>query len=373
MSPPLLLHVWPTFATGGAQVRFTTIANHFGRRWRHAIVAMDGNLTARERLDPGLDLCFPILPLRKGDTLGNLRTIRAALRALRPDCLLTGNWGTIEWAIANRVQVVRQVHVEDGFGPEERDRQLPRRAWTRRLMLAGRTLVVPSVTLRRIALDIWNLSARQVRYIPNGVDLDRFAPCEPAPGHEPVIGTAAALRPEKNIARLLRAFALAAEGRPGRLAIAGDGPERPALEQLAQTLGIASRVTWAGHLPDPAPFLRGLDAFALSSDTEQMPLSLLEAMAAGLPVASTAVGDVAAMLPPAQHPLVVPTHDQALATALVRLLGDASLRRTLGQANRARAAAEYDQRRMLDRWADVYDGKPDSAAARQAAGHSFGL
>ena len=124
---PLLLHVFSTFAPGGPQVRFAAIANHFGRRWRHAVVAMDGNTACRERLDPGLDVSFLESGAVKGDTLGNIRRFRAALRAMRPAALVTSNWGSIEWAMANALPLVRHVHLEDGFGPEERDRQLPRR------------------------------------------------------------------------------------------------------------------------------------------------------------------------------------------------------------------------------------------------------
>ena len=355
---PLLLHAWSTFAVGGAQARFATIANHWGGRWRHAIVAMDGNLAARERLDPGLDVSFPSLALRKGNLPGNIRAMRAALRELRPVALLTSNWGTIEWAFANRVLLVRHVHIEDGFGPDERTGQLPRRVLTRRIMLAGRTVVVPSLTLRRIALEVWRLSPSRVRYLPNGVDLERFAPGAGLswPGEGPIVGTVAALRAEKNLSRLLRAFAVASRDRPGRLLIAGDGPERPRLEALATELGVAERLIWAGHVSDPAPLLRGLDAFAMSSDTEQMPISLLEAMAAGLPVASTDVGDIAAILPPEQRPLVVPLDDAELGAAIGRLLANATLRRTMGEANRARVTAEYDQRSMLDGWAEVFDG-----------------
>jgi glycosyltransferase involved in cell wall biosynthesis len=355
---PLLLHVFSTFAVGGPQVRFTTIANHFGPRWRHAIVAMDGNLAARERLDPALDVSFPSIALPKGDTRGNIHRIRAGLHALAPATLITSNWGTIEWAMANRWPIVRHVHVEDGFGPEERAAQIPRRVWTRRLMLARRTVVVPSLTLRSIALDQWRLNPAHVRYLPNGIDLNRFGP-GPAvtwPGEGPIIGTVAALRPEKNLARLLHAFALAAASRPARLVIIGDGPERPRLEALARTLGIDDRTHWAGHITDPAPLLRGLDIFAMSSDTEQMPLSLLEAMATSLPVAATNVGDIAAILPSGQKPYVTALDPAALSIALGRLLDDGDLRATLGQANRARVEAEYSQERMFAGWAELFEG-----------------
>ncbi len=354
MPAPLLLHVFSTFAVGGPQVRFATVANHFGPRWRHAVVSMDGNLAARERLDLGLDVSFPALDLPKGDTLGNIRRIRAALRALDPATLLTSNWGTIEWAMANRMPLVRHVHVEDGFGPEERARQLPRRVLVRRLCLARRTVVVPSLTLQRIATGTWRLDPARVRYLPNGIDLARFAtgPVATWPGEGPVVGTVAALRPEKNVARLLHAFAQATRLRPARLVVVGDGPERPALEALAQAIGIS--VVWAGHCADPAPLLRGFDVFAMSSDTEQMPISLLEAMACRRPVAATDVGDIAAILPPEQSRFVVPLDHGRLGDALAALLESDDERRRLGAANRARAEACYDQASMFDAWASVF-------------------
>lgn len=360
MTAPLLLTVFPTFAVGGAQARFTALANHLGSSWRHAIVAMDGNLASRERLDPGLEVRFPSLQVRKGDTAGNIRRFRAALGVLRPDTLLTHNFGSIEWTMANAFGRVRQVHVEDGFGPEERSGQLPRRVWLRRVFLRGRTVALPSATLMRIASDTWQLSPKWLRYIPNGIDLARFegavaAPAWPAEG--PVVGTVAGLRPEKNIARLLRAFRLATDGLPAILVVVGDGPERGALQRLATELGIGERVYWMGQLADPAPVLKAFDVFALSSDTEQMPLSLLEAMAAGLPTAATDVGDVRMMLPEPGRRFVTAPDDGALAGSLRGLLADPALRRELGAQSRAKAAAEFDQRRMFAAWGCVLEGR----------------
>ena len=356
MPAPLLLHAFSTFAVGGPQVRFATIANHFGRAYRHAIVAMDGNLAARERLDPRLDVTYPVIDLPKGNTLGNARRLRAALKALQPAGLFTSNWGTIEWAIANRLTLVRHVHVEDGFGPEERTRQLPRRVLMRRLFLRGRTVVVPSLVLQGIATRVWHLDPARVCYLPNGIDLARFDSVAPAtwPGAGPVIGTVAALRPEKNIARLLHAFAQARTHRVARLVIVGDGPDRPALEHLADELGIRADVHFAGHTPDPAAEIRGFDIFAMSSDTEQMPISLLEAMAAGRSVAATDVGDIRTILPQAQSALVVPCEAAALGTALAALLDDPARRMALGKANRDKAERDYDERTMLSAWGDLF-------------------
>jgi glycosyltransferase involved in cell wall biosynthesis len=109
-----------------------------------------------------------------------------------------------------------------------------------------------------------------------------------------------------------------------------------------------------------------MDMFALASDTEQMPLSVLEAMAAGLPVASTAVGDVALMLAPENRPLVVPRNDAALGAALARLAADPAWRRAIGTANRAKAARDYDHRVMLHAWSTLLT-EPETCGSGAAA------
>jgi glycosyltransferase involved in cell wall biosynthesis len=346
MTQRTLLQVFPTFAVGGAQMRFVAIANHLGGAYRHIVVSLDGRTEARAGLDPGLDVRFaPVTP----GVWGALRSIRQA----RPDLVITSNWGSMDWAAACRLLALPHIHAEDGFGPDEQDRQLFRRVWARRLLLRGSRVVLPSRTLHRIAAELWRLPPAQLHYVPNGIDIRRFAAAPPAalpPGQGPVIGTVAALRPEKNLARLLRAFALLHARMPARLVIVGDGPERAALTASAAALGIADTVCFAGASTAPERWLAAFHAFALTSDTEQMPLCVLEAMAAGLPVVSTDVGDVRDMLTPANAAFVVPRDAAALAGALAVLLGNATLARDIGAANAARAAAHYDQADMLRRW-----------------------
>ena len=358
--PRLILSVFSTFAVGGAQVRFTSIANHFGPRYRHAIIAMSGQTECRERLDPTLDVSFPALSFRKGDTLGNARIFRRFLQLLQPDVLVTSNFGTIEWAMANLLPVVRHVHMEDGFGPEEQDRQIARRVWLRRMLLRRATLMLPSRNLLRIARTIWRLPAPSLHYIPNGIDLERFGTATsitPWPdGEGPVIGTVAALRAEKNLPRLLRAFAIVAAVLPGRLVIVGDGPERQRLEALAESFGLAKRVHFVGHVAAPHALYHGFDLYALSSDTEQMPMTILEAMAASLPIAATDVGDVADMVAQENRMFVAPLTDAALADSLRTLMMDPALRQRLGAANRAKAIRDYDQQAMFTAYAALFDG-----------------
>ena len=152
--------------------------------------------------------------------------------------------------------------------------------------------------LEDLARGVWRLPVERVRYVPNGVDVARFSSPVPdvSPGFarrpdELVIGTVAPLRPEKNVGRLLRVFATLDTSITTRLVVAGEGIERPGLERLAAELGIADRVVFTGQVA-PEAVLGTFDLFALSSDTEQMPNALLEAMAASRAVAAVNVGDV---------------------------------------------------------------------------------
>ena len=360
-APPVLLHVFSTFRVGGPQIRFAALANRFGRKYRHIIVAMDNAFDAKERLDPGLDVTLLPVAVRKGHIFANLRLFRGLLTSLKPHLLVTYNWGSIEWGMANWPSKLRHVHIEDGFGPEEALGQLPRRVLTRRLVLGRSTLVMPSRTLEKIAREIWKIAPARIHYIPNGIDCARFADPAiekyPLAGEGPVIGLVAALRPEKNIVRLLEAFAIVRRQRPCRLLIAGDGALRESLGAAAEKLGIAAEVTFAGAVGAVERVYAALDIFALSSDTEQMPLSVIEAMAAGLPVAATDVGDLRAMLAEENGAFLSARDPQALAGALLALLSNPVLRITVGEANRRVARQNFELAGMAQAYDALFSGR----------------
>jgi glycosyltransferase involved in cell wall biosynthesis len=356
--PRTLLHAFSTFRVGGSQIRFCTLANRFGARYRHVIFSMDGRYDCRDRLADGLNIEIADVLAKKPDTLGNRRRFRSYLRAHRPDLLVTYNWGSLEWAMANWPPLLRHVHIEDGFGPEEADRQLLRRVLTRRLVLSRSQIIVPSRTLEKIALNVWRLDPRRVRYIPNGIDCARFS----APGIAPfdwpgsglIVGTLAALRPEKNLRRLLDAFRLVRSHFPCRLLIAGDGPERESLETHVEALGLREHVRFTGHVGEPERIYAALDIFALSSDTEQMPITVIEAMAAGLPIAATEVGDISQMISDESRPFLAERDAASLARSILRLLGSPELRARIGAANRKVAETRFEERTMTAAYAELF-------------------
>jgi glycosyltransferase involved in cell wall biosynthesis len=360
-----LLHVFPSFGIGGVPLRMCRIINHFGKQFRHTIVALDGNLDAAGQLSSGAEISLITPTARKSGTVYGTVSAGLTLRRVGPDLLITYNWGSIEWAIANRVLPrAPHIHFEAGFGKEEADTQLRRRVLCRRWALARCTrVVVPSHRLEKIARHSWRLPADLVCYLPNGVDVERFsAPARDAiPGFtrrpgELIVGTVAPLRPEKNIGRLLRVFAMLDKTLPVRLVVAGDGTERGALARLAQELGISDRVMFTGQVL-PESVLGSFDIFALSSDTEQMPNAILEAMAAGLPVASVDVGDVKAMVSRDNQNFIVARDDAAaFAAAVGRLLHEPATRERLGCQNRERVIADFSLQRMFDRYSELFLG-----------------
>lgn len=363
-----ILHLHSSFDRGGKELRAARLMNAFGRGIEHHVVsAVPGALAAAQAVDRGIKAVypddFPSLVGKPGP--GRLQKIAAAMRPF--DLVLTYNWGAMDAVMAHTVfrdiqKLPPLVHHEDGFNEDEAEKLKATRNWYRRIALGrAAALVVPSRKLEAVALGPWQQPRGRVHLIPNGIPLAAYAK-KPKPDALPRIvkrpgerwvGTLAGLRAVKNLPRLVRAFAgLPAEW---QLVILGDGPERDAIKAQALASGVADRVHLPGFAPDPAKAVGLFDVFALSSDSEQFPISVVEAMAAGLPVASPAVGDVAQMVADANRPLICVAHDDAaLADVLLRLANDAALRATVGAANRAHASAHYDEAAMIAAYSGVY-------------------
>ena len=352
MTAPLdILHVFPGFGVGGAQMRFVALAKGLGPDFSHTVMPLNGDTSAGKFLTPDDPVAFVEAPPASGSLMARLSRYRKALKERSPDLLVTYNWGSIEWALANDALETPHIHIEDGFGPEESKRQFPRRVWTRRLALRRSTLIVPSFTLKDMALKVWHLNAQSIRYIPNGIEpLERFhtrldqLDLNLPPG-KALIVWAGALRREKNLSRLLCAFAPLK--REATLLVIGEGPEMAAAQAEAESLSIGQSVRFLGRRQDVRDILMQCDILALSSDTEQMPLVVLEAMDAGLPVASTAVGDVKYMVCEENGPYIVQGSAQELGAAMGALVADETMRRTIGVANQRRLRQDYAAQDMV--------------------------
>lgn len=360
-----ILHAHSTFSLGGKEARAARLMNAFGGIAEHVVLsAMPDQLSARGAIGKDVHVTFPDNAPSLTGKPGLARLFRLSRYMRKFDLVLTYNWGAFDAVMARHLfGGPPLIHHEDGFNQDEADGLKTRRNLYRRLGLsAAYKLVVPSAQLERIAVEIWAQPAGRVERITNGIDIGRYAlPIEEdaIPGlarrkGEVVIGTLAGLRPVKNLPRLVRAFA-GMKMKNARLVIVGEGPESEAIMAEARRCGVADRVMLPGFLPDPARYVGRFGIFALSSDSEQFPISLIEAMAAGLPVVATAVGDILTMVADDNRPLIVGTEDEAAFSAALDTLSErADLRRTIGHANREKAHAEYDEKAMIVRYARLY-------------------
>lgn len=363
--------MFPSFEVGGAQTRTIEWINGFGPAYRHSIIAMDGNREAERLVCDAVNVQFVPEPSGASSLPGRLSGYGRQLRALRPDVLLTNNWGAIEWALANRlVRAAPHIHIESGFGVDEGVKPLRRRVWGRRVALKSSfRVVVPSASLAQIARETWRLPASRVQHIPDGIDCRRFSGAgrNPLAGWQrpdgsAVIGTVAVLRAEKTLEVMIDAVAAVNAHTPVVLLIAGDGPERARLEAHARSSGLngqpgdPDRVVFLGFVADVEKVYPHFDVFVLSSMTEQMPNAVLQAMAAGLPVAATRVGDVPAMLGDENQRYLVGAGDAAgLAATIMRFLDAPDLRMRLGHDNQGKAVATYDRQRMIEAYQALFE------------------
>jgi glycosyltransferase involved in cell wall biosynthesis len=365
-----ILHLHSSFDRGGKELRAARLMNAFGRGPEHDVVsAVPGALGAAAAIDRSIRVGYPQdFPSLSGrPTPGRLQRIAMAMKPY--DLVLTYNWGAMDAVMAHTIfrdflKLPPLVHHEDGFNEDEADKLKTTRNWYRRLALyRASALVVPSRKLEAVAIGPWQQPRGRVHLIPNGIALADYSK-RPRPDALPRmvkrpgelwVGTLAGLRAVKNLPRLVRAFAGLPE--PWQLVILGEGPERDAIKAQAHDSGVAHRVHLPGFAPDPGKAVGLFDIFALSSDSEQFPISVVEAMAAGVPVASPAVGDVATMVSGANRDFVcTPQDDAALAQVLARLAADGGLRSRVGTENRSHALAHYDEKAMISAYAKVYGG-----------------
>lgn len=371
--PVRILHLHSTFDLGGKEARATRLMNAWGPAARHVIVSADpAALGARARIDKGVtyEIAQDAPPLTGKPSVGRYEAIARFCRGF--DLVCTYNWGAIDGVMARRVFAKAAppvVHHEDGFNEDEAGGlKIERNLYRRFALPAAHALAVPSETLEAIALKAWKQPRGRVHRIVNGIATSAYArePDRKAiPGlkrqdGEVVIGAVAGLRPVKNLPALVRACG----GLSGRfrLVIVGEGPERQAILDAAEAMGIADRLVMPGFIDRPYRYLRLFDVLALSSRSEQFPISVVEGMAAGLPIAALPVGDVRRMVAAENAPFIAdhPT-EVRLRDVLQALVDHPDLRAAAGAANRAKAAAEYDEAVMIARYKALYEdamGRP---------------
>lgn len=308
---------------------------------------------------------------------GIITSIRRVFEELRPDVVHTHQVAALLYAgpAARRAGVPAIVHTEHGKNYSSRLRT----RWVGRLAgrYAGRFFCVS----RDIAGEVLACRVarrKKVLVVPNGIDPARFGECESSDSvrqslgislSAPVIGTMGRLTEIKRQDLLISAFAkVRAVLREARLLVVGDGPLIGALRQQAGTLGVEKFVYFLGYQSNPARFLKAMNVFALTSRSEGMPLVVLEAWAAGVPVVASRVGGLPEMVEQGRTGMLFDSGDvDGLADALTTLLKSPEVAHGMGETGRQRVESIYHVRTMTENYHRHYLELLEQSAARPRA------
>ena len=371
-------HVVLSLEHGGLQSIVLDLVRE-GRRLGQDVVVVclerPGVLAPQVEARGGLLVCTWKPPGIRLEMFGRLRSL---FRELRLDVVHTHQIGALFYAgpAARRAGVPVVVHTEHGKHYDLRRRN----RWVGRVAgrLAARFFCV-SADIAAAAKAHRIVPGHKLHMVPNGIDTHQFRDRGDGnlvrtalgiPHNVPLIGTVGRLCEVKRQDLLIRAYRrVCARGVNARLLLVGDGPWMGRLRDLVAEVGLTDRVYFVGYQPRPAPCLQAMDVFALTSQSEGMPLVVLEAWAAGVPVVATRVGGLAELVDDGRTGILVNFGDEAaLAQALGELVSDPSLARRLGDAGQDRVESRYSLRRMANEYQLHYNdllgrGLPTSCAS----------
>jgi len=361
-----VVHIVPMLSPGGAERVAVHIVRGLNRQRYEPIV-----ISFTERLGCDLDSLLDeagievrYLGKHPGFDYRVYPRLHHVLKYYRPDIVHT-HLHVLRYALPfllllKRTSVLHTVH---NLAKREIE---PRARWIQRYALNHR--VVPVAVAQEVAASVERLyGIQRCCVIPNGIPTGLYAsPQTPRKkwraragfGEEDVLFVCVArFAPQKNHALLLKAFAQGPASDPkAHLVLVGEGILQEGLEEQAKNLGLANRVHFLGLRSDIPDVLGATDVFVLSSDWEGNPLSVMEAMASGLPIVSTDAGGVPTLFERGKEGFIVARGDaQALGNSMASLLRDRETRVSLGRAAARRAKQNFDVSTMVQAYEELYE------------------
>lgn len=373
MRPIHIIHIVHSFGIGGLENGIVNLANRMDpSRFKISIVSLTGSMDSKDRITRQNVNCVVIQKNQGGSAHegnGNdwFLSFRLAkfFKREKADIIHTHGWGTfLEGVLAGKLARI-PVLIHGEHGTDRLD--LTRRRIAYRVGARGvETILAVCENMRDRFIRKYHIPAQKMQTIRNGVDTEYFKQDKTLRNgtrqklgykdDDVVIGTIGRLCYEKNYETLLQAIALIIDKYASiQLVMVGDGPYRASLTQLAVDLGIASRVHFLGTRYDRLDLLNAMDVFALTSVSEGLPNTLLEAMSVGLPVITTSVGGIPEVVTTQQDGfLVQPQDSEGFAESLEKLLQSSKLRDQLGAAAQARMKVKFSLNNMILEYENMY-------------------
>jgi glycosyltransferase involved in cell wall biosynthesis len=361
-----VLHVIYSLYRGGAERLIeTTVLISGGGRYEYLVCALAGGDDLAGEIERAGAKVF-LLEKRRGTDMRALPRLSKLIRRERIDILHLHNpsaamWGTFA-ASRTRPPIVRTEH-----SPFKQD-SLPRicRPFYGHLVRRSSRVICVCENVRESYIRAFPAYEDRFVTILNGIRTEPFENLPPSgqcretlglPTGVPLVGTVGRLVPVKNHMDLIEAFYIVRSRIPdAHLAIAGEGELKEALMARSADLGLSGAVTMLPPLSRPELFYGALDLFALSSLSEGLPLTLLEALAARVPVVSTRVGGIPEIIKQGWNGYMVSRGSPAgLAEHIERLLGDPEQRASIGEHGRETVMERFTARRMVESVEQIYE------------------
>lgn len=345
---------------GGQNQVLVTIMGLRSLGHRTMLVAHPGG-ELRQRAKEGLDL-IPLAPRTEMD-LGAAWRLSRLIRKLAPDIVHAHDPHGVAMA-AMALSMSTQISKPPLVASRRVDFRMRGNSLSRWKYRQVDCFICASEAIRQILVADGVPAARAVT-VHEGIDLSRVDAAPPAklheelwlPHHAPLVGNVAALVPHKGQRHLVESAALVVRQVPdARFVIAGEGELRPALERAIRDHHLEKHVLLLGFRPDVLSLHKAFDIFVMSSVTEGLGTSLLDAMASGKPVVATTAGGIPEVVVDGETGFLVPPRDHELmAEALVKLLKEEQLRQRMGRAGRVRARRKFSAERMVQDTLRVYE------------------
>ncbi len=377
---PVICQLVHTLNVGGAELLARQFAEAACDRYRFVFVCLDSAGTMAEELVAN-GYAVEVIGRKSGFDWGCAWRLMEVLTRHRANVMHAHQYAPAFYAGLARCLTRQRISILfTEHGRDFPDHRRWKRVWANRLLFGKRDrFVAVGEDVRRALVENEGLPANRVQVIHNGIDVARYAKSRfprsavrrdmHAADDDLVIIQVARLNAFKDHATALRGFAQVATEFPcARLVIVGEGEERPHIEALVGELKLEERVTLLGLRTDIPALLAAADVFLLSSVSEGIPLTLIEAMAAGLPCVSTRVGGTAEVVIDEKCGLLCRAADPSdLAAKLRRLLASAELRVQFGEAGRIRSRERFSDRQMHAAYGALYQELISSVASVRPA------